>query len=141
MRFHCSLSTHKLLPLQFNSFSWYPVSQLQMKLSMVLVQLCSQPPFPVLHSLLVLRNNKALILCLCRVQLHRHQNQYKWSTCGFDLLAQIDTIHIHLVHVLSFLNCNSISHFLDWFWSCKSPKRNFQAGSISHCSCLFEAKF
>ena len=42
------------VPLQFNpfSYSWYPVSQLQMKLPIVLIQLCSQPPFAVLHSLM-----------------------------------------------------------------------------------------
>ena len=33
-----------------------------------------------------------------------------------------------------------ISHFLDWFRSCKSPTRNFQALSMLHCSYLFEAK-
>ena len=45
---------HKLSPPQLNPFSssLYPVPQLQMKFPIVLVQLCSQPPFPVLHSLM-----------------------------------------------------------------------------------------
>ena len=52
----------KLLPMQFNPFSssWYPVSQLQMKLPMVLVQLWSQPPFAVLHSLMSMKQQGIL---------------------------------------------------------------------------------
>ena len=47
-------TTYEHIPLQFNPFpsSWYPVSQLQMKLPMVLLQLCWQPPFAMLHSLM-----------------------------------------------------------------------------------------
>ena len=51
-----------LSPLQFNPFSssWYPVSQLQVKLPMVLVQLRSQPPFEVVHSLISIEEQTIL---------------------------------------------------------------------------------
>ena len=62
----------KLSPLQFNPFSssWYPVSQLQMKLPMVSVQLCSQPPFPASHSSMSMMNNKVFWnQCCCDTEL------------------------------------------------------------------------
>ena len=42
------------LPVQLNPFpsNRYPMLQLQAKLPTVLVQICSQPPFVVLHSLM-----------------------------------------------------------------------------------------
>ena len=63
---HKCLTLHKFSPLQFNplSSSPYPVLQLQLKLPMVLVQLCSQPPFAVWHSLMsVEQQNIKISLC------------------------------------------------------------------------------
>ena len=65
---------NKLSPLQFNPFtsSWYPVSQLQMKLPMVLVQLCSQPPFAMLHSLISVEQQIIDLVSQSLCQLHQH---------------------------------------------------------------------
>ena len=57
------------LPLQFKPFlpSRYPTAQLQAKLPMVLLHICSHPPFAVSHSLMSMeQENMPLYIALCR---------------------------------------------------------------------------
>ena len=57
------------LPLQFKPFSAsrYPTSQLQAKLPMVLLHICSHPPFAVSHSLMSIEQEDIpLYIALCQ---------------------------------------------------------------------------
>ena len=87
------------VPLQFSPFpsSWYPVSQLQMKLPIVLVQLCSQPPFAMLHSLMSVKQQGILRLWHGDYdtrdlwQLCRLNKQFSHPWCSVHFLPAMHT--------------------------------------------------